>query len=73
MITPRVPLQMPAEPLPAVTKLVAHSIHNEAFLIHTFPSLRALSCDAADTGLKHLAELVSSKWSNDLLLHCCCL
>lgn len=50
--------QVPVAPLAAVTKLVAHSISNESFLTPTFPALRALSCDAADRGLKDISELV---------------
>ncbi|GIL44386.1 hypothetical protein Vafri_1861 [Volvox africanus] len=44
-------------PLTSVTKLVSHNILNEAHLRTTFPSLRALSCDSADSGLGHISEL----------------
>lgn len=47
----------PSRTLPSVTKLVSHNILNEQYLRTTFPALRALSCDAADSGLAHIAEL----------------
>ncbi|KAG2484943.1 hypothetical protein HYH03_016329 [Edaphochlamys debaryana] len=47
----------PLRPLPSVTKLVSHNITAEAALRTTFPALRALSCDSADSGLAHIAEL----------------
>lgn len=58
--------QEPSRTLPSVTKLVSHNILNEQYLRTTFPALRALSCDAADSGLAHIAELVGGGWARDL-------
>ncbi|KXZ47904.1 hypothetical protein GPECTOR_32g517 [Gonium pectorale] len=47
----------PPVPLPTVTKLVSHNVTAEVLLKTTFPKLRALSCDASDNSLAHIAEL----------------
>ena len=39
-------------------QLVVHNVVNEVYLPVTFPMLEALSCDASDAALSHIALMV---------------
>ena len=39
-------------------QLVVHNVVNEVYLPVTFPKLEALSCDASDAALSHIALMV---------------
>lgn len=48
----------PPPPLSSVTKLVTHTCQGMALLPLWFPSLKALSCDAANATLRDISRLV---------------